>query len=67
VSPGRILFLGDSSIDMETALAAGMNPAGVLWGFRDREELERSGARAVIAAPRDVFALLGPSGLDAQK
>jgi len=67
VSPGRILFLGDSSIDMETALAAGMSPAGVLWGFRDREELERSGARAVIGAPRDVFALLEPSGLDAQK
>lgn len=66
-SPERILYLGDSSIDMETALAAGMWPVGVLWGFRSREELEESGARAVIEAPRDVFDLLGPSHLDARK
>ncbi|MBP2680968.1 MAG: pgp [Candidatus Krumholzibacteriota bacterium] len=56
--PARMLFLGDSSIDMETALAAGMTPGGVLWGFRDREELEKSGARAIVGSPHDVFALL---------
>jgi phosphoglycolate phosphatase len=60
VPPARMLLVGDSSIDMETALAAGMTPAGVLWGFRDRDVLEKSGARAVIAAPKDVFALLEP-------
>jgi phosphoglycolate phosphatase len=61
VPPARMLFLGDSSIDMETALAAGMTPGGVLWGFRDRDELEKSGARAIVGSPRDVFALLEPS------
>ncbi len=63
VPPGRILLLGDSSIDMETALAAGVIPVGVLWGFRERKELEESGARTVIGTPREVLGLLEPSVL----
>ena len=58
VPPERILYVGDSSIDVQTAIDAGMFPVGVLWGFRSREELESSGARAVIESPRDLFALL---------
>ena len=34
------LYLGDTNTDMETGLNAGMDTVGVLWGFRDREELE---------------------------
>ncbi len=45
------LYLGDTSIDMTTATRAGMFPVGVLWGFRDRQELEDSGARAIISVP----------------
>jgi phosphoglycolate phosphatase len=58
VPPERILYAGDSSIDMQTATAARMFPVGVLWGFRTREELESSGARAIIEAPGDLLALL---------
>lgn len=58
VPPKRILLAGDSAIDMATAVAAGMFPVGVLWGFRTREELESSGARAVIEAPGELLALL---------
>jgi phosphoglycolate phosphatase len=58
VPPQRILYLGDSSIDMLTAVASGMFPLGVLWGFRSRDELEKSGARAVIAAPTDLLSFL---------
>jgi len=43
---------------MRTARAAGMHPVGVLWGFRDREELLQSGAKHIVAKPRDVLALL---------
>ncbi len=57
-APGRILYAGDSSIDIRTAIAAGMFPVGVLWGFRGREELESSGARAIVEAPQDVLALV---------
>ncbi len=65
VSPARILYVGDSSIDMETALAAGMYPVGALWGFRPREELESSGARAVIDKPQELLALLSDAQFDA--
>lgn len=43
----RGIFVGDTMTDMETARAAGMTPIGAAWGFRTREELERSGAEAV--------------------
>lgn len=65
VPSGRILFAGDSAIDMETARAAGMFPVGVLWGFRTREELESSGARAVIERPLELLAVLQRPGREA--
>ena len=34
------LYVGDSSVDMQTAQNAGIDACGVLWGFRERAELE---------------------------
>jgi phosphoglycolate phosphatase len=58
VRPAEMIFLGDSAIDMKTAVAAGMRPIGVLWGFRSRDELVSSGASSVISAPMDLLDLL---------
>ena len=44
VSASEVLYVGDSDVDMFTARAAGVKALGVEWGFRGREELERSGA-----------------------
>ncbi len=52
------LYLGDTNTDMRTARAAGMHAVGVLWGFRDRDELVESGAEHIVARPEDVLALL---------
>jgi phosphoglycolate phosphatase len=49
--PARILYLGDSGTDIETAVAAGMFPVGVLWGYRDESELTGAGARKLLARP----------------
>ena len=44
-APGaKPLYVGDSGVDMQTALNAKIDGCGVLWGFRDRAELERFGA-----------------------
>ncbi len=38
------LYVGDSGVDMETAVNAGLQSCGVLWGFRTEKELTDSGA-----------------------
>ncbi|MBT9149171.1 MAG: HAD family hydrolase [Dehalococcoidia bacterium] len=58
VPPSRILYVGDSGIDMKTAIAAGMFPLGVLWGFRSQEELQDNGAQALISRPQEILAVL---------
>ncbi len=58
VPPGETLFVGDSSVDMDTATAAGMIPAGALWGFRTESELVAHGARLLLAKPSDIIDLL---------
>lgn len=54
VEPGKIVYVGDSGSDMTTACRAGMVPAGVLWGYRDREELLEAGARYLSSRPEDL-------------
>ncbi len=55
----KIIYAGDSGTDMETALAAGMFPVGVLWGFRPEKELKAGGARALVDHPLSLLNLLG--------
>ena len=57
VPPEQFAYLGDTSTDMQTSVAAGMYPVGVLWGFRTAEELKAAGARHLIAHPRDFLQL----------
>ena len=38
------IYVGDSEVDVATAKNAGVKCLSVLWGFRDKEVLERSGA-----------------------
>lgn len=58
VDPGDAFFVGDTDTDMKTARNAGMIAVGVLWGFRDRAELERHGARHIVAHPSEIVALV---------
>ena len=59
VPAAEFVYLGDSSIDMETAANAGMYPIGVLWGFRGEEELRNHGARLILSRPQELMRLLG--------
>jgi phosphoglycolate phosphatase len=55
VPPERIVYVGDSGIDMRTATAAGMTPIGVTWCFRAREELVENGAAVVLDHPLELL------------
>ncbi len=58
LEPAQILYLGDTNTDMKTAQSAGMYAVGALWGFRDAEELQQSGARALIENPMELLQLI---------
>lgn len=55
----EVFFVGDSAVDVRTALAAGMTPIGVTWGFRDRQELADAGAEHIIDLPIDLLLAIG--------
>lgn len=61
IDPARILYVGDSEVDMQTANAAGMYPLGVLWGFRTKEELLASGAKKLVEEPQEIIDILSES------
>lgn len=55
VKPEECLYIGDTRTDMETGKAAGMHTVGALWGFRDRQELEESGAEVLAQNPKSLI------------
>lgn len=59
ITAEEAVYLGDTSIDMQTGKSAGLFTVGALWGFRDREELEENHADAIIATPMDLLSYLG--------
>jgi len=53
----EFIYLGDSGVDMQTAVNAGMLPVGALWGFRDAKELRENGAARLIEHPLKLIEL----------
>jgi len=51
------MYIGDTNTDMQTGKAAGMFTIGVLWGFRDRKELEENHADRIIEKPEEILQL----------
>ncbi len=54
----EILYIGDTKTDIETANNAGMDSVGVLWGFRDYEELSKYGASYIVSKPEEILELV---------
>ena len=51
----EMLYVGDTNTDMKTGKSAGAFTVGVLWGFRERAELEENHADAIIAHPLELL------------
>ena len=56
--PDKTVFVGDSEVDIATARAADLPCISVLWGFRDRDVLERAGAQQFAADAGELARLL---------
>ncbi len=52
------VFVGDADTDILTANNAGLVSIGVLWGFRDREVIEKEGAKYIVSTVKDLEKLL---------
>ena len=55
LTPANIIFVGDSEIDMEIAIASGCFPMGVCWGYRSREIIVKAGARRIMETPEELL------------
>ena len=55
VAPQECLYIGDTAVDMTTGKNAGIFTIGVLWGFRDRKEIESAGADMVTDNVNDIL------------
>lgn len=58
IPPSEFIFLGDTAVDMKTAIGARMHPVGAAWGFRTEEELRESGAWKTIERPEALLDLI---------
>ncbi len=58
VSPEECVFMGDSGVDIQTAVNSGALPVGVLWGFREEPELLRNGAKRLIGRAEELLNIL---------
>lgn len=54
-SPEGTVYLGDSGVDMQTATNADVLPVGVLWGFREQDELLKHGAKILLSRPQELL------------
>ena len=50
----KCIYVGDSEVDVLTAKNAGVDCVSVLWGFRDRKDMEAVGATIFCETPRDL-------------
>lgn len=56
--PSRVLYVGDSDVDILTGKNAGLDAASVCWGFRTEEQLKEAGAEHLFHDPKELAAFI---------
>jgi phosphoglycolate phosphatase len=62
VTAAESIYIGDTEVDLQTALNSGCLPVLAGWGYRSRAELEALGDYAVIDTPAQLLSLLPVRG-----
>ncbi len=52
--PAETVYVGDSEVDLATANNSGLKCVAVSWGFRDRDELVKRGAKNIADTPEQM-------------
>lgn len=58
INKEECVYIGDSNVDMQTARNANLVSIGVLWGFRDEDELKAEGANFVVESSDEIKKLI---------
>lgn len=58
VDKEQCLFVGDSDVDMKTALNAEMDKIAVLWGFRSRDIIQEYSPNYIIERPQELLSII---------
>ncbi|MFC5401211.1 pyrophosphatase PpaX [Cohnella soli] len=64
-APGQTLMVGDSSVDMKSATAAGAVPVGVAWSLKGADNLFEAGAEHMLYGMEDLLILCGIEVIEA--
>ena len=56
--PANVYFVGDSTVDIQTAQNAGMISIAITWGYGDREELVGAEPALVVDTPEQLARLI---------
>lgn len=64
VRKSKVLYVGDSGVDMETARRACVDSCGVTWGFRPAKELKEFHADNIVDAPEEIIRIVNRPGLE---
>ena len=51
------VYVGDSDVDIQTAMNSGLPCISVLWGFRDKDFLLAHGATTFVASPHELLGI----------
>lgn len=54
----KCVYCGDTITDMETGKNAGLYTIGVLWGFRDLDELKSGNPQKIVSTPSEILTTL---------
>ena len=58
LSQNEVIFIGDSDVDMMTAINANIKSIGVTWGYRSKEVLIKHKADYIIDQPKDIIKII---------
>ena len=58
VTKEQTVYIGDSEVDIKTAINTGIRCISVDWGFRSHDQLVRAGAGIIVSSPDDIPACI---------
>lgn len=58
VEKDEVLYCGDSDVDMQTAINAGVTSIAASWGFRTKEELSKYNPKYILSNIKEIIKII---------